>query len=217
MESLPSLFELPRDVGWASRPAKDRPRVFMDGQLAVGDVHSPQTACFASVVDSEQELRLAVLIRIGGRGLVVDVSGWRSSRPPSRASDSHSTWINQMGSCYPRHDCVPKDSSGVDAGKMRKERPRILDRDGLTHEMDESTDTTRPHTCPECGTTRSRNAVPYLVPGPRHRRIQRAQSAAPGSSTGQWALRAGPMRMASARLRGERENVSERDPCVHRR
>ena len=46
---------------------------------------------------------------------------------------------------------------------MRKERPRILDRDGLTHEMDESTDTTRPHTCPKCGTTRSRNAVPYLV------------------------------------------------------
>ena len=47
--------------------------------------------------------------------------------------------------------------------ETRKERPRILDRDGLTHEMDESTDTTRPHTCPKCGTTRSRNAVPYLV------------------------------------------------------
>ena len=39
----------------------------------------------------------------------------------------------------------------------------MLDRDGLTHEMDESTVTTRPHTCPKCGTTRSRTAVPYLV------------------------------------------------------
>jgi hypothetical protein len=46
---------------------------------------------------------------------------------------------------------------------MRKEGPRILDRDGLTHEMDESTDATRPHTCPMGGTTRSRDAVPYLV------------------------------------------------------
>ena len=72
------------------------------------------------------------------------------------------THSNQMGSSHPRHDCVPKGSSGVDA-EMRKERPRILDRDGLTHEMDESTDTTSPHTRSECGTDRSRNTVPYLV------------------------------------------------------
>jgi DNA-directed RNA polymerase subunit RPC12/RpoP len=31
------------------------------------------------------------------------------------------------------------------------------------HEMDELTDTTRPPTCPECGTTRNGNAVPYLA------------------------------------------------------
>jgi hypothetical protein len=41
--------------------------------------------------------------------------------------------------------------------------PRILDRGGLTHGMDESTDTTRPHTCLKCGTTRGHDAVPYLV------------------------------------------------------
>ena len=94
---------------------------------------------------------------------------------------------------------------------MRKERPRILDRDGLTHEMDESTDTTRPHTCPKCGTTRSRNAVPYLV---LDHAIAEYTCAVCGAraSAGQRALRAGPMRMASARLRGERENVRERDP-----
>jgi len=42
---------------------------------------------------------------------------------------------------------------------MRKERPRILDRDSLTHKMDESTDTTKRHMRPKCGTKRSRNAV----------------------------------------------------------
>jgi len=96
--------------------------------------------------------------------------------------------------------------------------PRILDRGGLTHGMDESTGTTRPHTCLKCGTTRSRNAMPYLVV--LHRAIagnNRAQSAAPMLSTGQRALRSGPVRMASARFRGERENVRECVPQVHRR
>jgi DNA-directed RNA polymerase subunit RPC12/RpoP len=60
--------------------------------------------------------------------------------------------------------CLPTE--GLFTGScpnFRKERPWILDHDGRSHEMNESTDTTRLPTCPECGSTRNRNAVPYLI------------------------------------------------------
>ena len=163
-----------------------------------------QTAWCASGVDSAREVQLAVLIRIGGGGLVVDVSRWKSS-PHLHGRQTHS---NQMGSSHPRHDCVPKDSSVVDA-EMRKERPRILDRDGLTHEMDESTDTTRPHTCSECGTDRSRNAVPYLV---LDRVMAVYASAARGARFESWP--AGAARRADADGLGETARRTRERPWV---
>ena len=140
----------------------------------------------------------------------VVVVWWSMSSDGSPPAHLHGrqTHSNQMGSSHPRHDCVPKDSSGVDA-EMRKERPRILDRDGLTHEMDESTDTTRPHTCSECGTDRSRNAVPYLV---LDRVMAVYASAARGARFESW--RGGAARRADADGLGETARRTRERPWV---
>jgi hypothetical protein len=93
----------------------------------------------------------------------------------------------------------------------------MIDRDGPTHEVDESTVTTRPHTCPQCGTTRSRPAVPYLVVD---HSIAQDACAACGAQFESWTARAERRAgaLASARPRGgERENVREPDRYVHRR
>ena len=73
-----------------------------------------------------------------------------------------------------------------------------MDRDGLTHEMGESTDATRPQRCPRCGTARSRDAVPYLV---LDRAIAEYTCAACGAQLESWT--AGAARRADADGLGE--------------
>ena len=72
----------------------------MLGQLAGGDVHSPQTASCASGIDSEQEVPHAVLVRLGGGGLVVDVSG-RKVLPPTSMGIGLSLDLDQPDGVMP--------------------------------------------------------------------------------------------------------------------
>ena len=99
---------------------------------------------------------------------------------------------------------------------MRKERPRILDRDGPAHEMDESTNVPRPHTCPKRGATRSRNAVPCPV---LDLAIGRGHVPSCGAQFESWTSGAASRTNADglAKLRGERESVCERASYMPRR
>ena len=82
--------------------------------------------------------------------------------------------------------------------------------------MDESTDTTRPHTCPKCGATRSRNAVPRPI---LDLAIAEDTFRAAGAQFESWTSGAASRTNADglAKLRGERESVCERASCMPRR